>query len=56
MLPEGVQIVNASGAFGIMTAEIAVTGLLAMQRRLPEILTANERQEWAPAACGRCWT
>lgn len=45
--PEGVMLVNASGAHGGATAEIATAGLLALYRGLPEFLAAAAEGRWA---------
>lgn len=43
-----IQLVNASGAFGRVTAEIATVGLLSLLRRIPEIVRSADRRDWAP--------
>ena len=45
-LPDGVMLVNCSGAHGGATAEIAIAGLLALYRRLPEIFVNNAARNW----------
>lgn len=46
-VPEGVMLINASGAHGGATAEVATAGLLAMYRALPEFLVAQAEGRWA---------
>lgn len=47
LVPPGVQLVNASGAHGGATAEIATAGLLALYRGLPGFLQAQAEGRWA---------
>lgn len=46
-VPEGVMLINASGAHGGATAEVATAGLLALYRALPEFLVAQAEGRWA---------
>lgn len=46
-LPEGVMLINASGAHGRATAEIATAGLLTLFRDLPHFLAAQSEGRWA---------
>jgi len=50
LLPPQVRIVNASGAFGASTAEIATMGLVALLRGLPDLLRAQTDGVWRPVS------
>lgn len=45
-VPKGVMLINASGAHGRATAEIAIAGLLALYRELPHFLAAKSEGHW----------
>lgn len=45
-LPEAVEVFNASGVHDAAVAEWVVTVLLAMRRRLPDMLELQKRGEW----------
>ncbi|MDQ1138219.1 phosphoglycerate dehydrogenase-like enzyme [Microbacterium sp. SORGH_AS 1204] len=45
-LPDGLVFANASGVHETATAELAVTLALAAQRRLPDLVRAQDRGEW----------
>jgi phosphoglycerate dehydrogenase-like enzyme len=45
-LPDGVLLSNARGAHGGSTAELAVTGLLAVFRQLPQFLASQAAHRW----------
>ena len=45
-LPDGVVFANASSVHETSTAELAVTLALAAQRRLPDIVRAQDRGQW----------
>ena len=45
-LPEGVLLSNARGANGGATAELAVTGLLALYREVPQFLADQAAHRW----------
>lgn len=47
-VPPGVMLVNASGAHGSATAEIATAGLLALYRGLPGFLADAAQRRWQP--------
>ena len=46
VLPDGVLLCNGRGVHGASTAELAVAGMLALLRRLPDFLDAQDRHEW----------
>jgi phosphoglycerate dehydrogenase-like enzyme len=48
-VPDGVTLCNGRGVHGGSTAELAVTGILALLRGLPQFLTQQTQAEWAPA-------
>ncbi len=45
-IPEGVTLCNGRGVHGSATAELAVTGILAIIRRLPTFLTEQAAHRW----------
>ncbi|MET0812963.1 MAG: 2-hydroxyacid dehydrogenase [Microbacterium sp.] len=48
ILPPGLRFANASSVHETSTAELAVALTLAAQRRIPDFVRAQEREEWAP--------
>ncbi|MEI6540946.1 MAG: dehydrogenase, partial [Planctomycetota bacterium] len=46
MIPDGVTVCNASGVHDAAVAEWVVAVLLAMRRRLPDLLELQRRSEW----------
>lgn len=48
MLRRGVVVTTASGATSVPVAQLAVTGLLALSRRLPDLLDSQRRKAWEP--------
>ncbi|GAA1920465.1 2-hydroxyacid dehydrogenase [Microbacterium aoyamense] len=48
ILPAGLRFANASSVHEASTAELAVALTLAAQRRIPNFVRAQEREEWAP--------
>jgi phosphoglycerate dehydrogenase-like enzyme len=45
-LPDGVTLCNGRGVHGAATAELAVTGILALVRQLPRLLAQQAAREW----------
>lgn len=45
-VPRGVTLCNARGVHGTATAELAVTGILAIIRQLPSFLTEQQAHRW----------
>ena len=52
VVPAGVRLYNGRGVHGASTAELAVAGMLAVLRRLPEFDAARRAHRWAPALTG----
>ena len=50
----GVRLANAAGVHDASTAELAVALVLAAQRGLPELVTAQFRAEWLPTTIRGC--
>jgi len=50
LVPAGVTLCNARGVHGGTTAELAVAGMLAVLRRLPEFVTLQTQCRWEPLA------
>lgn len=48
MMNKGVAVTTSSGANAGPVAQMAVTGLLALARRLPELMDSQRRQAWEP--------
>ncbi|WP_137123179.1 2-hydroxyacid dehydrogenase [Segeticoccus rhizosphaerae] len=48
MVPEGVQLANATGVHDASTAELAVALMLASLRGIPQFVRAQEQATWAP--------
>jgi phosphoglycerate dehydrogenase-like enzyme len=48
VLPEGVQLANATGVHDASTAELAVALTLASLRDLPDFLAAQQERTWLP--------
>ncbi|WP_375485619.1 2-hydroxyacid dehydrogenase [uncultured Jatrophihabitans sp.] len=46
VVPDGVVLCNGRGIHGASTAELAVAGMLALLRRLPEAVDAQRRHDW----------
>jgi phosphoglycerate dehydrogenase-like enzyme len=51
-LPPHILLSNARGAHGGVTAELAMTALLALVRDLPSFLSAQQEHRWAPHEAG----
>jgi len=49
-LPRGVTLCNGRGVHGASTAELAVAGMLAVLRRIPDAVAAQRRHAWQPRA------
>jgi phosphoglycerate dehydrogenase-like enzyme len=47
-VPPGVTLCNGRGVHGGSTGELAVAGILALLRRLPEFVTAQAEARWEP--------
>jgi phosphoglycerate dehydrogenase-like enzyme len=54
-VPEGVPVCNARGAHDAAVAEWVLGAVLAMQRRLPDHLQAQQRAEWRDVVKGPQW-
>lgn len=52
VLPQGVRLYNGRGVHGASTAELALGGMLAVLRRIPEFDAARREHRWAPALTG----
>jgi phosphoglycerate dehydrogenase-like enzyme len=50
LVPDGVTLCNARGVHGGATAELAVTGILALVRRLPYFLQEQAAERWTEQA------
>lgn len=48
MIEKGASVTTASGANAGPVAQMAVTGILALARRLPEIMDSQRRKAWEP--------
>ncbi|WP_043341583.1 D-2-hydroxyacid dehydrogenase [Belnapia moabensis] len=48
MRAKGIEVVGASGASAPTVAQTAITGLLALARRLPRVMEAQRRHAWEP--------
>ena len=48
MRARGIEVVGASGASAPAVAQAAITGLLALARRLPRVMEAQRRHAWEP--------
>lgn len=48
VMNKGVAVTTSSGANAGPVAQMAVTGLLALARRLPELMDSQRRQAWEP--------
>jgi phosphoglycerate dehydrogenase-like enzyme len=48
VVPDGVVLCNGRGVHGASTAELAVGGMLAVLRRLPEFLDQQRAETWEP--------
>ncbi|RTZ45549.1 D-2-hydroxyacid dehydrogenase [Candidimonas sp. SYP-B2681] len=48
MRQRGVSVTTASGANAVPVAQMAVTGMLLLARRFPELLDAQRRKAWEP--------
>ena len=48
LVPDGVLLCNGRGVHGASTAELAVAGMLAVLRRLPEFLALQRAEDWTP--------
>lgn len=48
MRARGIEVVGASGASAPAVAQTAITGLLALARRLPRVMEAQRRHAWEP--------
>ncbi|MEP6598105.1 MAG: 2-hydroxyacid dehydrogenase [Actinomycetota bacterium] len=48
VIPDGVVLCNGRGVHGSSTAELALTGILALLRRLPEVVEQQAEHRWAP--------
>jgi phosphoglycerate dehydrogenase-like enzyme len=46
VVPPGVLLCNGRGVHGSSTAELAIAGLLAVLRRMPDFRAAQQRHEW----------
>lgn len=44
----GIMVTTSSGANAVPVAQMALTGLLALARRLPELVDAQRRRAWEP--------
>lgn len=53
LLARGVAVTTSSGANAAVVAQTAVAGLLALTRRLPQLLDAQRERRWAPLIGGR---
>jgi phosphoglycerate dehydrogenase-like enzyme len=52
VIPDGVRLYNGRGIHGGSTAELAVAGMLAVLRRLPQFEQARREHRWAPELTG----
>jgi phosphoglycerate dehydrogenase-like enzyme len=50
LVPDGVTLCNGRGVHGGGTAELAVTGILALVRQLPHFLREQAESRWSPLA------
>ena len=48
LMPDGVLLCNGRGVHGASTAELAVAGMLAVLRRIPEFFALQRAAEWTP--------
>lgn len=48
MRARGVAVTTASGANAVPVAQMAIAGMLALTRRIPELLDAQRRRAWEP--------
>lgn len=48
----GVTVTTSSGANAEVVAQTALAGLLALSRRLPELMAAQQERRWAPLIAG----
>jgi phosphoglycerate dehydrogenase-like enzyme len=52
VVPQGVRLYNGRGVHGASTAELAIAGMLAVLRRLPDFEDARREHRWAPTLTG----
>jgi len=50
--PRGVTVTTSAGANAAVVAQTALCGVLALARRLPQLLQAQREQRWAPLISG----
>ena len=52
LMARGVAVTTSSGANAEVVAHSALAGLLALSRRFPQLMAAQQRREWAPLVAG----
>jgi len=52
LMARGVACTTSSGANAEVVAHSALAGLLALSRRFPQLMAAQQRREWAPLVAG----
>lgn len=52
LMARGVAVTTSSGANAAVVAQTALAGLLALSRRFPQLMAAQQQRRWAPLVAG----